>query len=78
MSLSVLLVVPIREGANVQIAPDAGVLYLGTALQNKGFKVTMLDCSKEGLTFRARRNNRRAVNSVSPGMGSAASKSVAR
>ena len=52
MSLSVLLVVPIREGANVQIAPDAGVLYLGTALQNKGFKVTMLDCSKEGLTFR--------------------------
>jgi len=52
MSLSVLLVVPIREGANVQIAPDAGVLYLGTALQNKGFNVTMLDCSKEGLTFR--------------------------
>ena len=52
MSLSVLLVSPIREGGSVQIAPDAGILYLATALRNKGFRVTLLDCSREHMTFR--------------------------
>jgi radical SAM superfamily enzyme YgiQ (UPF0313 family) len=52
MSLKVLLVLPIREGTNTQIAPDLGIVYLGTALQKHGFSVTLLDCTKEGMTFR--------------------------
>jgi radical SAM superfamily enzyme YgiQ (UPF0313 family) len=52
MALKVLLVLPIREGHNVQIAPDLGILYLGTTLQNHGFDVTLLDCTKDKLTFR--------------------------
>ena len=50
MSLKVLLVLPIREG-NYQITPDCGILYLGTVLQNAGFRVTLLDCPKEQCTF---------------------------
>ncbi len=50
-SLSVLLVLPIREG-NFQITPDVGILYLGTVLQNAGYKVTLLDCPKERFTFK--------------------------
>jgi len=53
MSFKVLLVVPVREGNNIQIAPDAGILYLGTVLKNKGHEVTLLDCPKEGMGFRA-------------------------
>ena len=49
--LSVLLVLPIREG-NFQITPDLGLLYLGTALQTAGHKVTILDCPKERFTFK--------------------------
>ncbi|MEJ2078557.1 MAG: cobalamin-dependent protein [Acidobacteriota bacterium] len=51
MSLKVLLVLPIREGKNFQIAPDLGLLYLGTALRSAGFDVTMLDCPKDRITF---------------------------
>ncbi|MGH9341015.1 MAG: B12-binding domain-containing radical SAM protein [Acidobacteriota bacterium] len=51
MALSVLLVLPIREGNNYQISPDLGILYLGTVLQNHGFDVTLLDCPKEHFTF---------------------------
>jgi radical SAM superfamily enzyme YgiQ (UPF0313 family) len=50
MSLKVLLVLPIREG-NYQVTPDCGILYLGTVLQNAGFRVTLLDCPKENSTF---------------------------
>lgn len=49
-NLKVLLVLPIREG-NFQVGPDVGLLYLGTVLQNAGFKVTLLDCPKEKFTF---------------------------
>lgn len=52
MGLKVLLVLPIREGNNVQIAPDLGILYVGTALQSHGFEVTLLDCTRDKLTFR--------------------------
>ena len=52
MSLKVLLVLPIREGNNFQVAPDCGILYLGTVLRNQGFDVTLLDCPKEEMTFR--------------------------
>ncbi|MBI3939409.1 MAG: radical SAM protein [Acidobacteria bacterium] len=52
MALRVLLVLPIREGHNYQVSPDLGILYLGTALQSKGFDVTLLDCPKEKFTFR--------------------------
>ena len=52
MGLKVLLVLPIREGHNVQIAPDLGILYVGTTLRNHGFDVTLLDCTKDKLTFR--------------------------
>jgi len=48
----VLLVLPIREGTNYQITPDLGILYLGTALRNSGFSVTLLDCPKENFSFR--------------------------
>jgi anaerobic magnesium-protoporphyrin IX monomethyl ester cyclase len=51
MRLNVLLVQPIREGHNTQIAPDLGILVLGTALHGRGFDVTLLDCSKEGMSF---------------------------
>jgi anaerobic magnesium-protoporphyrin IX monomethyl ester cyclase len=49
-NLKVLLVLPIREG-NFQITADVGLLYLGSLLQNFGFKVTLLDCPKEQFTF---------------------------
>ncbi len=52
MSLKVLLVLPIREGNNFQVAPDCGLLYLGTALRSQGFDVTLLDCPKQEMTFR--------------------------
>ncbi len=52
MRPSILLVLPIREGHNFVISPDLGLLYLGTALRNKGFDVTVLDCPKENFTFR--------------------------
>lgn len=42
---------PVREGDNIQISPDPGILYLGTALKNKGFDVTLLDCPKEKMTY---------------------------
>lgn len=51
MALKVLLALPIREGNNIQIAPDLGLLYLGTVLQNEGHEVTLLDCPKEHMTF---------------------------
>jgi anaerobic magnesium-protoporphyrin IX monomethyl ester cyclase len=51
MGVSVLLVLPIREGDNVAVLPDLGLLYLGTALRSKGVDVTLLDCPKEGFTF---------------------------
>ncbi|GAB4255012.1 MAG: radical SAM protein [Acidobacteriota bacterium] len=51
MAARVLLVLPIREGANFQIAPDLGLLYLGTALRAEGFAVRILDCPKEGYTY---------------------------
>ncbi|MFZ0429734.1 MAG: radical SAM protein [Acidobacteriota bacterium] len=51
MSLKILLVLPIREGKNFQIAPDLGLLYLGTALRSEGFDVTILDCPKDAVTF---------------------------
>jgi anaerobic magnesium-protoporphyrin IX monomethyl ester cyclase len=52
MGLKILLALPIREGNNIQIAPDLGIIYLGTALQSHGCEVTLLDCPKDGLTFR--------------------------
>lgn len=52
MALKVLLALPVREGDNIQISPDPGVLYLGTALKTKGYDVTVLDCPKEKMTFR--------------------------
>ncbi len=51
MALKILLVLPIREGKNFQIAPDLGILYLGTALRSQGYDVTLLDCPKEKFTF---------------------------
>ena len=51
MVLKILLVLPIREGVNIQIAPDLGILYLGTVLLHKGFDVTLLDCPKESFSF---------------------------
>ncbi|UCF35717.1 MAG: radical SAM protein [Acidobacteriota bacterium] len=51
MRSNVLLVLPIREGNNYQIAPDLGLLYLGTALRKQGYRVTILDCPKENLSF---------------------------
>lgn len=50
MTLSVALVLPIREGS-FQIFPDLGVLYLGSMLKNMGYRVTLLDCPKDGTTF---------------------------
>jgi radical SAM superfamily enzyme YgiQ (UPF0313 family) len=47
---NILLAVPIREG-NHQITPDLGILYLGTALQTAGFKVTVLDCAKNRFSY---------------------------
>ncbi|MDA2933720.1 B12-binding domain-containing radical SAM protein [Acidobacteria bacterium AH-259-D05] len=52
MALKILLVLPIREGDNFKIAPDLGLLYVGTVLRNKGFDVTLLDCPKEKFTFK--------------------------
>src|ERR1700693_4034186 len=49
-SQKVLLVLPIREG-NFQITADVGLLYLGSLLQNFGFKVMLLDCPKEQFSF---------------------------
>src|SRR4030042_3165772 len=51
MGVSVLLVLPIREGNNFVVSPDLGVLYLGSALRAKGFDVTLLDCPKKNFTF---------------------------
>lgn len=51
MALKVLLALPVREGDNIQISPDPGILYLGTALKTKGYDVTVLDCPKEEMTF---------------------------
>ncbi len=36
MAVKILLVLPIREGHNFLITPDLGILYLGTALKNRG------------------------------------------
>ena len=52
MALKTLLVLLIREGENFKIAPDLGLLYLGTALQSEGFDVTLLDCPKEKFSFK--------------------------
>jgi anaerobic magnesium-protoporphyrin IX monomethyl ester cyclase len=52
MGYSVLLVLPVREGENIQVAPDLGILCLGTVLKNQGYDVTLLDCPKEQMTFR--------------------------
>lgn len=51
MGLNILLVLPVREGNNLQIAPDLGIIILGTALQKHGHAVTLLDCPKEGMNF---------------------------
>ncbi len=51
MGLKVLFVLPIREGDNVQVAPDLGILYVGTVVRNQGHDVTLLDCTKDKLTF---------------------------
>jgi anaerobic magnesium-protoporphyrin IX monomethyl ester cyclase len=51
MALKILLALPIREGENLQIAPDLGLLYLGTALRTHGHRITLLDCPKEGFTY---------------------------
>ncbi len=51
MSSKILLVLPIREGNNIQIAPDLGLLYLGTVLKNHGHDVTLMDCPKDRMTF---------------------------
>lgn len=51
-TLKTLLVLPIREGDNFKIAPDLGLLYLGTALRGEGFDVTILDCPKEKFSFK--------------------------
>ena len=53
--MKVLLAMPIREGGNLQITPDLGVLCLGTALKAHGHQVTLLDCANEGMTFSAYR-----------------------
>jgi anaerobic magnesium-protoporphyrin IX monomethyl ester cyclase len=53
MSLNVLLVLPIREGDNIQITPDLGIIVLATVLQKKACNVTLLDCPKEGMNFAA-------------------------
>lgn len=47
----VLLVLPIREGNNLQVAPDLGLLFLATTLRNKGYNVTLLDCPKHRMSF---------------------------
>jgi anaerobic magnesium-protoporphyrin IX monomethyl ester cyclase len=52
MTLKVLLALPIREGNNLQIAPDLGIINLATVLRGHGFEVKLLDCPKEGFTFR--------------------------
>jgi anaerobic magnesium-protoporphyrin IX monomethyl ester cyclase len=49
-SLKVLLVLPIREGT-FQVAPDLGLLYLGSVLQQAGHKVVLLDCPKDQTNF---------------------------
>ncbi len=51
MGLKILLVQPIREGTSLQVMPDLGILYLGTALRAKGYDVKLLDCPKEKMTF---------------------------
>jgi radical SAM superfamily enzyme YgiQ (UPF0313 family) len=51
MALKVLLALPIREGDNIQISPDPGLLYLGTAVKTKGFDITLLDCPKEKMSY---------------------------
>jgi anaerobic magnesium-protoporphyrin IX monomethyl ester cyclase len=56
MLLNVLLVQPIREGDNIQVAPDLGILLLGTALHKSGFAITLLDCPKEGMNFSGFKN----------------------
>jgi anaerobic magnesium-protoporphyrin IX monomethyl ester cyclase len=53
MALKVLLALPIREGNNIQIAPDLGIINLAAVLRNRGYEVTLLDCPKDGLNFRA-------------------------
>ncbi len=53
MSLNILLVLPIREGGNLQIAPDLGILVLATVLQKHDCNVTLLDCPNEGMNFTA-------------------------
>jgi radical SAM superfamily enzyme YgiQ (UPF0313 family) len=50
-NLNVLLVLPIREG-NFQITADVGILYLGSVLKQEGFKITLLDCPKDGFSFK--------------------------
>src|SRR5262249_4367471 len=51
MALRVLLVLPVRERENTKVAPDLGILYLGTVLKKHGHDVTLLDCPKEHMTF---------------------------
>jgi radical SAM superfamily enzyme YgiQ (UPF0313 family) len=62
MSLNILLVLPIREGNNLQIAPDLGIIVLATALQKQGSHVTLLDCPKEGMNFSAFKEFLRLAN----------------
>jgi anaerobic magnesium-protoporphyrin IX monomethyl ester cyclase len=62
MRLNVLLVQPIREGNNLQIAPDLGILLLGTALHKRGFNVTVIDCPKEGMNFSDFKNYLKSKN----------------
>jgi anaerobic magnesium-protoporphyrin IX monomethyl ester cyclase len=53
MSLNILLVLPIREGNNLQIAPDLGIIVLATVLQKQSCNITLLDCPKEGMNYAA-------------------------
>lgn len=42
---------PIREGNNIQIAPDLGIINLAAVLRSQQYEVTLLDCPKNGWTF---------------------------
>jgi anaerobic magnesium-protoporphyrin IX monomethyl ester cyclase len=52
MTLRILLALPIREGNNIQIAPDLGIINLAAVLRSQGFEATLLDCPKNALTYR--------------------------
>jgi len=70
MRLKVLLVQPVREGDNIQISPDLGLLLLGTALSRQGFNVTRLGGEMLAIRHAIRasiRNFKKLVRRKSPG-----------